>query len=315
MASAHRTERARALAEGLFAVLVWGASFIATKVALAEVSPITVVWVRFAMGVAVLGLALAVSRQWAAVELRTLGTFTLLGLVGITFHQWLQSNALVTSRASTSGWIVATTPVFMAILGRLVLRERLGALRVAGIALAALGVVLVVTRGEPAALLHGRLGAPGDLLILVSAPNWAVFSVLSRRALRSHPAVRMMAYVMGTGWLFSTGLLALGPGLAEIPRLSARGWAAVTFLGIACSGLAYIAWYDALQRIPASEAGALLYLEPLVAMAVAAAVLHEPVTAATVVGGAVILLGVWLVNRGPGAPGRPEAIALGPGEE
>jgi len=315
MATSKRAERARALAEGLGAVLVWGASFIATKVALTEVSPITVVWVRFAMGVAVLGIALAVSRQWAPVGARTLAAFAGLGLVGITFHQWLQSNALVTSQASTSGWIVATTPVFMAILGRIALNERLGAMRGAGIALAAVGVVLVVTRGHPASLLHGHFGAPGDLLIVASAPNWAVFSVLSRRALRSHPAVRMMAYVMAIGWLSSTVLLVLGPGLAEIPRLSARGWAAVTFLGIACSGLAYIAWYDALQKMPAAEAGALLYLEPLVAMAVAAAVLHEPVTLATVAGGAVILFGVWLVNRGPGAGAEPETIALGPGEE
>jgi len=307
--------RIRALAEGLFAVLVWGASFIATKIALTEVSPVTVVWLRFAMGVAVLGVAVAASRQWAAVSSRTLATFAVLGLIGITFHQWLQSNALVTSRASTSGWIVATTPVFMAILGRLVLKERLGAARIAGIALAALGVMLVVTRGQPSVLLHGQFGAPGDILIVASAPNWAVFSVLSRRALRSHPAVRMMAYVMGIGWLLSSVLLGLGPGLSEVPRLSLQGWGAITFLGIACSGLAYIAWYDALQRMPASEAGALLYLEPLVAMAVAAAVLHERVTAATVVGGAVILLGVWLVNRSPGGGAGRDAIALGPGEE
>ena len=309
------TLRARALAEGLFAVLVWGASFIATKIALTEVSPATVVWLRFAMGVAVLGVAVTASRQLEAVPLRTLATFAVLGLIGITLHQWLQSNALVTSRAGTSGWIVATTPVFMAILGRLVLKERLGATRVAGIALAAIGVALVVTRGEPAALLRGHFGAPGDTLVLISAPNWAVFSVLSRRALRSHPAIRMMAYVMGLGWLFSSVLLAVGPGLSEVARLSARGWGAVAFLGVACSGLAYIAWYDALQRMPASEAGALLYLEPLVAMAVAAAVLGERVTVATAAGGAVILFGVWLVNRGPAAGSGGEAIALGPGEE
>ena len=310
-----RTGRTRALAEGLVAVLVWGASFIATKVALAEVSPATVVWIRFAMGVALLAVAVTAARQWAAVDLRTLGAFALLGLIGITFHQWLQSNALVTSRASTSGWIVASTPVFMAVLGRIVLKERLGAARIAGIALAALGVVLVVTRGHPGELLHGQFGAPGDILIVVSAPNWAVFSVLSRRALRSHPAIRMMAYVMGIGWLLSSLPLAAGPGFSEVSRLSARGWGAVAFLGIACSGLAYIAWYDALQKLTASEAGALLYLEPLVAMAVAAVVLGEPITGASVAGGAVILFGVWLVNRTPGSRVSEEALALGPGEE
>ncbi len=309
-------DRARsvAIAEGLFAVLVWGASFIATKVALTEVSPVTVVWLRFAMGVAVLGAAVALRRQFALVSARELAAFAVLGLVGITFHQWLQSTALVTARASTSGWIVATTPIFMAVLGRVVLKERLGAARAAGIALAAAGVLLVVTRGQPGELLRGRFGAPGDLLILASAPNWAVFSVLSRRALRIHPATRMMAYVMAFGWLFTSLQLAAGPGLSEVSRLDARGWAAIVFLGIACSGLAYIAWYDALQRMPASEAGALLYVEPLVAMAVAAAVLGERVTAATVLGGAVILLGVWLVNRAPAAAAR-ETVALGPGEE
>ena len=309
-------DRARsvAIAEGLFAVLVWGASFIATKVALTEVSPVTVVWLRFAMGVAVLGAAVALRRQFALVSARELAAFAVLGLVGITFHQWLQSTALVTAQASTSGWIVATTPIFMAVLGRVVLKERLGAARAAGIALAAAGVLLVVTRGQPGELLRGRFGAPGDLLILASAPNWAVFSVLSRRALRIHPATRMMAYVMAFGWLFTSVQLAAGPGLSEVSRLDARGWAAIVFLGIACSGLAYIAWYDALQRMPASEAGALLYVEPLVAMAVAAAVLGERVTAATVLGGAVILLGVWLVNRAPAAAAR-ETVALGPGEE
>ncbi len=303
-----------AIAEGLLAVLVWGASFIATKVALTEVSPVTVVWLRFAMGVAVLGAAVALRRQFALVAPRELAGFAVLGLVGITFHQWLQSTALVTSRASTSGWIVATTPIFMAVLGRVVLKERLGVARAAGIALAAAGVLLVVTRGQPGELLRGRFGAPGDLLILASAPNWAVFSVLSRRALRVHPATRMMAYVMAFGWLFTSVQLAAGPGLSEVSRLDARGWGAIVFLGIACSGLAYIAWYDALQRMPASEAGALLYVEPLVAMAVAAAVLGERVTVATVLGGAVILLGVWLVNRAPAAAAR-ETVALGPGEE
>ncbi|HUK13653.1 MAG TPA: EamA family transporter, partial [Thermoanaerobaculaceae bacterium] len=90
--------RATALAEGLFAVLVWGASFIATKVALVELSPVALVWARFAMGVAVLGIAVAARRQFALVRPRELAFFALLGLIGIAFHQWLQSNALVTSR-------------------------------------------------------------------------------------------------------------------------------------------------------------------------------------------------------------------------
>jgi drug/metabolite transporter (DMT)-like permease len=289
--------RTVALGEGLFAVLVWGASFVATKIAVAEVAPVTVVWLRFAIGVVVLGVAVVARRQFALIRVRDLGLFALLGLIGITFHQWLQSNALLTSRASTSGWIVATIPIFMALLGWIVLGEKLGRRGLAGIGLAAAGAVLVVSRGSLTTLAAGRLGAPGDLLMLLSAPNWAVFSVLSRGTLRSHPATRMMFYVMSLGWLFTSVLFFAGAGTGDIVRLSVRGWASVAFLGVACSGLAYIAWYDALQHMAASSVGALLYLEPLVAMAVAAAVLAEPIGAATALGGALILLGVWFVNR------------------
>jgi drug/metabolite transporter (DMT)-like permease len=280
-----------------FAVLAWGASFIATKVSLQDISPVTVVWLRFAMGIPILGAAVIVRRQFAIPKSKELVYFAVLGFIGITFHQWLQSTGLVTAQASTTAWIVATTPVFMALLGFFLLKERLGWIKVSGIILAALGVLLVVTQGDFSSLLQGRFGAPGDLLILISAPNWAIFSVLSRRGLQSHPAARMMLYVMCFGWLFSSVLLFTGPGLAEIGSLTPNGWLGISFLGIACSGLAYIFWYDGLQAIPASQVGAFLYLEPLVAVVVAAIILQEAILLASVVGGVIILLGVWMVNR------------------
>ncbi len=300
-ASAGRT-RAVALVKLTIAVVAWGGSFIATKVALRDASPVALVWTRFLMGVGILGGAVISRRQLAPVSRGDLARFALLGFLGITFHQWLQSNGLVTAQASTTAWIVATTPVFIAILGAIVLRERLPHIGVVGIALAAAGVLLVVTRGDLAQLARGRFGAPGDLLILLSAPNWAVFSVLSRRGLQGHPPARMMFYVMTLGWLFTTALFLAGPAPHALPRFTREGWIAAVFLGVVCSGIAYVFWYDALEVLPASQAGAFLYLEPLVAVLVAAFVLGEPVGVASLLGGAIILLGVWLVSR-PFAPG------------
>ena len=231
--------------------------------------------------------------------------FALLGFLGITFHQWLQSTGLVTAQASTMAWIVATTPIFMALLGWLLLKEKLGWGRVSGIALAALGVLLVVTKGDFASLSSGRFGTPGDILILISAVNWAVFSVLSRSSLQKHPATRMMFFVMGLGWIFISILFFSGPGVQEIGRLTLNGWLGVGFLGVFCTGLAYIFWYDALQSIPAAQVGAFLYVEPLVALVVAAVVLGEAILLVSLLGGAIILLGVWMVNR-PG--GRRPAL-------
>jgi drug/metabolite transporter (DMT)-like permease len=290
-----------ALTKALFAVVVWGASFIATKMAVAEVSPVTVVWLRFAMGVAVLGWVVAARRQLALPSRSDLGYFALLGFLGIALHQWLQSNGLVTSQASTTAWIVAATPVFMALLGWVILRERVRLVTVAGIALAAAGVLVVVSRGDLSAVAAGRFGAPGDLLILASAPNWAVFSVLSRKGLQRHSSAVMMFWVMTLGWLMTSALWLAGPGPSDVARLSAQGWGAVLFLGIACSGLAYIFWYDALRDLPASQVGAFLYIEPLIAVAVAAAILGEPVVLATLLGGLAILAGVWIVSLRPAA--------------
>lgn len=286
-----------ALLEVTFAVVVWGASFIATKVALRDVSPVTVVWLRFAMGVVILGLAVVVRRQLFRPGWKTLLYLAVLGFIGITFHQWLQSNGLVTAQASTTAWIVATTPIFMATLGWLFLKEKLDRYVVAGIGLAAVGVILVVSKGDLAYMTAGQFGTSGDFLILISALNWAVFSVLSRRGLMKYPAAQMMFYVMGFGWLFVSILFFSGPGLAEISQLTLSGWYAVIFLGVACSGLAYVFWYDALQAVPASQVGAFLFLEPLVAVLVAFAILGEPLILASLLGGAAILIGVWLVNR------------------
>ncbi|MGZ9221187.1 MAG: DMT family transporter [Anaerolineales bacterium] len=283
--------------EVFFAVVVWGASFIATKVALADISPITIVWLRFTMGVVILGFAVAIRRQFALPNKTEWGYFALLGFLGITLHQWLQSNGLITSEASTTAWIVATTPVFMALLGWLVLKEGLGWVKVFGILLAFMGVLIVVSDGDITSISIGKFGAPGDVLILVSALNWAVFSTLSRRGLKSHPASLMMFYVMSLGWIFTSLLFIPSEGLSEIPRLTLNGWIGILFLGIFCSGLAYIAWYDALQALSAAQTGVFLYIEPLVAVVVAALVLAEPVTWASLLGGAVILMGVWLVNR------------------
>jgi drug/metabolite transporter (DMT)-like permease len=283
--------------EALLAVVVWGASFIATKVALKDISPVSVVWLRFSMGVVILGFAVVLRKQFALPTRNEWGYFAALGFLGITFHQWLQSNGLQTSEASTTAWIVATTPVFMALLGWLVLKEGLGLIKIMGIAVAFIGVLLVVSKGNLASVSGGKFGAPGDVLILISSVNWAVFSVLSRRGLKSHPASLMMFYVMTSGWIFTSILLFAGTGLSELSNLTLNGWVGILFLGVLCSGLAYIAWYDALQSLPAAQTGVFLYIEPLVAVVVAFFVLREAITAVSLLGGGIILLGVWLVNR------------------
>jgi len=292
------SDRSRTVAflKSLFAVVVWGASFIATKVALGALSPPTLIFLRFAMGIPIIAATAALRRELRWVGRKDLAQFILLGAIGVTFHQWLQATGLKTAQASTTAWIVASIPVFMAILGFAVLGEAISGRRAAGIAIAALGVMLVVGKGDLPALFGGRAAVAGDYLVLLSAPNWAVFSVLSRRELKAHPAARMMFYVMTSGWLLSIPLLAGGPGLGEITRLTPASLAALLFLGIVCSGIAYVFWYDALKTLQAAKVGALIYIEPVVAVIVAQIVLGEPILPVVLLGGGLILFGVWLVR-------------------
>lgn len=284
--------------EALFAVVVWGATFIATKIALREVSPATIVWVRFGMGTIILGAVVAIREQFALPERNEWLYFAMLGFLGVTFHQWLQATGLQTAKATTTAWIVATTPVFIAILGWLTLKERLNGLQVIGILIAAFGVLLIVSKGNFGALFTGEEGTFGDFLILVSSVNWAVYTILSRRELARHPAARMMFFVMLIGWLFvNLWLFGFGPGMGEIPQLTASGWGAILMLGLFGSGLAYIAFYDALQEIPASQLGAFFNIEPLITTVLASFMIAEAITAVTLIGGAIIIFGIWLVNR------------------
>ena len=291
------SHRLSALLKATFAVIVWGASFIATKLALREVSPVVVIWLRFGIGVIILGGFVVHRKELSLPPRRELGYFALLGFLGITFHQWLQVTGLVTAKATTTAWIITTIPIFIALLGRVMLKERLGWDRIAGILIATVGVVLVVSHGDLQSILLGKLGSFGDLLVLISAVNWAVFSVLSRKALKNHPATQMMFFVMLFGWICTSVWFFTLNHVGEIANISMTGWTSLAFLGIVCSGFAYVFWYDALKALSASQVGSFLYIEPLVAAVVAALLLQEPLFIAAFVGGALILAGVWLVNR------------------
>ena len=287
--------------QALLAVIFWGISFVATKAALREVSPPTLITVRFAMGVALL-LALLARRDGSLLPPRDAwGGLALMGFVGVLVHQALQAIGLTLTSAAKTGWLIGLTPVWSAVLAALVLRERFGAAKLGGLALGFAGATLVVTGGRALGEVLAVPSTRGDLLILASTLNWAIYSVLGHGLLKRLGALRATAGALTLGWLMVLPWFIATRGWRELPGLSPTAWGAITFLGIACSGLGYLFWYGALERVEASQVAALLYLEPLVTMAAAVALLGEPVRITTVAGGLLVLAGVILVQR----PARP----------
>ena len=278
------------------AIAIWGGSFIATKIAVQEVSPVTVVWLRFFIGSVILGYFAWKRKELSLHERKDALDLLWLGFLGITLHQWLQSSGLITSEASTTAWLVSTSPVFMALLGWIFLKEKLSLRTITGFLLATTGVVLVITKGDIRSIISGKFGASGDILILISALNWAIFSVLSSPVLKRFSAIKVTFYVLFFGWLLTSVQFLIGHHWVEFNQLSIDGWTSIAFLGIFCSAVAYIFYNDGLKALPASKVGAFLYLEPLIATIVAAVVLSESIVLSSLAGGGLILLGVWLVN-------------------
>lgn len=298
-------------------ITFWGASFIASKIVLRVMAPASITVLRFGIGLSLIVVVLLVQGKGKVVKRNDLPMLALLGFLGVPFHQWLQVTGLKTAAATTGAWIVAIIPVFVAILGWLILKERMVKERVLGIFIASLGGLAVVSKGNPLDLFAGRTGTIGDALFLLSSINWAVFTVLSRRVLRREPLsteggrssasnqttdrvhqpLNTMMFVMAFGWFFSLIWFTADGRVSDFSNLTGEYLWAILFLGVACSGVGYIFWYQALGVVGATQTGVFLYFEPIVTALLAWPILGESMSLGAVVGGVAILFGVWHVNR------------------
>ena len=286
----------------ILSTIIWGGSFIATKIAIQEISPAAVVWLRFLIGITILGIYALKEGELKIESWKDGFILAGLGFIGITLHQWLQSQGLVTSEATTTAWIVSTNPVFIALFGWMILRERLSGLTIAGILLAMFGVLLVATKGDMLSLFSTGTRTPGDLLIMISAPNWALYTVLSKSILKRYSSLKVTFYTLLFGWLFSSIHFIHGRYWTDFHRLSLTGWAGIIFLGVFCSAIAYIFYNDGMQKLTTSQVAIFLYLEPVFSTIIATLVLSEKIVFATFAGSALILAGVWLVNKAAEVP-------------
>jgi drug/metabolite transporter (DMT)-like permease len=278
----------------LLAIVFWGMSFVATKAALREVAPVTLITVRFVIGAVML---LAIVRELPPRD--ALPQLALMGFVGIFIHQMLQSYALTMTTAVHTGWLIGITPIWSAVLAAIVLHERFGAIKILGLLGGFAGALLVVTRGDFSPAVLALPSTRGDLLILLSTINWAIYSTLGHATIRRLGPRRATSGAMLFGALMLLPFFLAQRGWRELPHVSGIGWTSILFLAIGCSGLGYLFWYGALERIEASRVAAFLYLEPLVTFATAVALLHEPVSGAAVGGGVLVLASVVITQYAP----------------
>ena len=281
----------------LAAVAFWGLSFVATKATVASISPVALIFARSGLGSALLLAILAARREPLLPPRETWPTLAAMAFVGIAFHQTLQAFALTMTSAVNTGWLVSLSPLWTALLAAWRLKERFPGAKLAGLAIGFLGALIVVSKGRLSLEVLSLPTTGGDLLILAGTLNWAFYTTLGLDVMRRLGPTRATAGVMLLGWLMLLPLFLARSGLREYGRLGASGVAAVAFLGLCCSGLAYLFWYSALERLEASRVAAFLYLEPLITLGAAMAVLGETASLTTVMGGGLLIGGVVLVQR------------------
>jgi drug/metabolite transporter (DMT)-like permease len=293
--SALRTPRWKARVAGALAVLFWGASFAWVNVGLREFEPVSLLALRFGIGTAVLWLlALGSARDSLGIRLADVGPLVGLGLIGVTLQQALQTAGILQGSASAASWLSSLAPAFIVLMAWPLLGERLNSLRVVGILVAFLGAALVSRT-------PGSSSEPGDTsaawLVIASAVVWAVYSILGKGLSARRPPIVTTAWGMTFGWLPLAAAFVVRRGWTDLGAVSSSGWITVILLGVASTGLAYGLYFYALSTAEAALAAALQYLEPLITMVFAAWLLQEQWTTAMLVGGGLILLGVWLVDR------------------
>jgi drug/metabolite transporter (DMT)-like permease len=288
---------------GLVLTMVfWGSAFATSKMLVLEVSPEVGAALRYGIG-SLLMMAILFRRSAKPIPARDdWGRLAVVALIGVTGFTTLFFHGLSLAPASDAGMIVPTmSPVFTAMAGMLFLGEgfRLG--RVAGLAVSLAGAVLFF--GD--VLLHtaGQGGrAWGDAALVGSAICWAAASILSRPLSVRIGAMPTAAW---TTFLGSVVLLLISaPKLAAVPwaALTGRFWWVLAWVVIFPTVIAYILWMEGIRAIGSGPTTSFMFLAPVFALLIAAVLLGERPTALQGAGGALMLLGVWLVNRP--VPGR-----------
>ena len=292
------TTRLRGALFALGATVIWSGNFIVARLLNQSIEPATLSLLRW--GVAFLGLLpFAWRSAWAdrvAIR-RSLPTMIPMALLGVTvFNALLYTGARTTSALNLS-LIATSTPVFIILLARVFLREKLSSKKILGLASALAGVLLLITGGEPARLLGLHFSA-GDLWMTLAAVLFAAYSIMVRRfSGELSPAVFLLTLI-GTGLVFLLPWAGWEYAVAGLPQLNAGAVCAILYVGLGASLAAYAMWNSAVASIGPSLAGLIYYSLPLFSGVAAFLFLGEPMGLVHLASAGCILGGIVLATRG-----------------
>lgn len=275
------------------AVVIWGSAFAVTKASLAEVPPVLLALLRFAVASALLWF-LAARRGGLLTKLprpAPVGTIALMGASGVFLYYLAYNFALVHTSATQAAIIQSFIPIVTALLAFFFLREALSTVRIIGIAVSIAGIFLILAAGETGADAPNPLA--GNLLVLASVVIWSAYTIFAKRlAHLDQTVVTAGATLFGTILLAPAAIFEIA--VVGLPRISLFGWASIVYLGAFSSAAGMLLYNRSLQHLSASQTANFLNLMPLVAVLTAVLFLGESVSLWQFAGGALVLGGVWI---------------------
>ena len=276
------------------AAVFWGSNYAATKYAAGHIPQLPIVAFRFAVGGLLLFLVLRLLEPESRLERKDVLPMVGLGCLAVTVAQTSFTYGVSLTSTANTGLVFATAPVWGLLLGFVLGLERPTRWGVLGVGLSIIGVGVVFREG-----LSGAEGASpvGDLLILVAAITVGAYTVLSMRLLERHSPLAVATYPTLFGAPFV--LLLAAPGLASLdwPSVDGGAWAAVGFSAVFATAYAFAAWQRGISRIGANRVLVYQYLITLTGVISGIVFFGEKLGADKILGGAVILLGVYLARR------------------
>lgn len=287
----HRTKHTTAHITALATVAIWGTTFIATKILLDDFSPISILFLRFLLGFAVLSL---IPRRLKFTSAKTEMLLAGAGLSGVTFYFLFENIALQYTYAANVGVLVTVSPFFTAVLSKIFLKNEKAFNRtfLLGFVVAMTGVVMISLNDT----LVIRLNPVGDVLALLAAGTWAVYSVLMKKAGETGlPVVLCTRRTFLYGLLFMIpALIPLHFGISADNLMKPVNAGMLIFLGVGASALCFATWNFAVKILGAVGANVYLYLVPVVTVVVSRIVLREQLTVLSAAGTALTISGLLI---------------------
>jgi drug/metabolite transporter (DMT)-like permease len=286
-----------------------GGLFVGGYIASAEMAPATAALWRYVIATLALvavcfafegGLPRLSGRQWLAVGL--------LGATGVAIFNLCFMFGLARVPASRGSLIMALNPAVTLLGAALFLHERLTRNKVLGIALALVGVVVVLGHGNPMELFRGSVGV-GEVVLFGCPLAWAAYTLIGKRMLPGLSAIAVTTYAALIGTAMLAAVAAATGDLAP-PAASLRAWAAVGFVGLFGTAVAFVWFYDGVRAIGPARTSVFINLVPVAAIVLGVLLLGEPLEISMAVGGALVIAGVLLLNR-PDQPASAPVAAAG----